>query len=99
MEGEKELKDVRVSLCCGKHLKDPSLTYCILKLLILNEELLFHDLHRHQQARVTMLNFEDSPKGAFTDRLKNIEVLELWSVELPLFEKPEHHIVAGACHP
>ena len=86
MEGEKELKDVRVSLCCGKHLKDPSLTYCILKLLILNEELLFHDLHCHQQARVTMLNFEDSAKGAFTDRLKNIEVLELWSVELPLIE-------------
>lgn len=58
LEGEEEFEDVGVPLCLREHLQDPSLANGVLELLVLDKELLLHNLHGHNESGVPVANFE-----------------------------------------
>jgi hypothetical protein len=75
-----------VARVLSKQLHDLSLTHSIFELLVLNEELLLHRLHSHDQPRVPMFHLKHPSECAFSDLLKDVEILKLRVIGFVSFE-------------
>lgn len=93
LEAKEELEDVwmAVLVAGGEHLHDAALADGVLELLVLDEELLLHGLHRHHDARVAMPHLEHASEAALPDNFEHLEVPEAGLVELALLEEAQVH--------
>ena len=69
-----------------KQLHDLSLAHSIFELLVLDEELLLHRLHCHDQPRVPMLHLKYPSKCALSDLLKDVKIFKLRMIGFISFE-------------